>query len=114
MPRYGRFTASFTNHHAWSLVYAGYVRETSSPLGWIDYSRARGFGSPWLGSQPWAPDIADHERVSGLTGRDPPLIAVDDCPPSRDHACVAVPEEIRSRLSRWCASRVPDAERELR
>jgi hypothetical protein len=25
---------------------------------------------------------------------------------------MAVPEEIRTRLSQWCASRVPDAERE--
>jgi len=27
---------------------------------------------------------------------------------------MAVPEEIRTRLSRWCATRVPDAEREQR
>jgi hypothetical protein len=27
---------------------------------------------------------------------------------------MAVPEEIRTRLSRWCAARVPDAEREQR
>jgi hypothetical protein len=27
---------------------------------------------------------------------------------------MAVPEEIRTRLSRWCATRVPEAEREQR
>jgi hypothetical protein len=27
---------------------------------------------------------------------------------------MAVPEEIRTRLSQWCAARVPDAEREQR
>jgi hypothetical protein len=33
---------------------------------------------------------------------------------NRDDAAMSVSEEIRSRLSRWCADRVPDAERDHR
>src|SRR5690606_14940074 len=65
-------------------------------------------------------DVAEPAHGGGvrhtptLTPASFPLIAPDDGPPNRDDADMAVPEEIRTRLSHWCDARVPAEERDTR
>src|SRR5689334_18748562 len=49
-----------------------------------------------------------------LTDDDALLMAVDGSRPNGDHACMAVPEQTRVRLSQWCTTRIPAEERRQR